>query len=165
MEMSYNPKQISPCLISFAHIFFHGLGLPLGMTKEFETDIASSAGSVAILQSPRVHLGCSIVAWRPDTGLGDCSICSWPDAPPGVFVLRSIQMASIPAGGHPHGSGMVFALLAFVPRLRGAIGRAWTLGGSRHCLALRPAVRPGTGAALAPAPQADERLVAGRTCG
>jgi hypothetical protein len=58
MAMSYNPKQVSPCLISFSHTFFHGLGLPLdiGMTKEFETDIASSAGSVATLQSPVV--GC-----------------------------------------------------------------------------------------------------------
>jgi hypothetical protein len=37
-----------------------------------------------------------------------------PDAPPGVFGLRSIQMASIRVGGHPDGSGMVFALLAFV---------------------------------------------------
>ena len=36
-----------------------------------------------------------------------------PDAPPGVFGLLSIQMASIRPGGHPHGSGMVFALLAF----------------------------------------------------
>jgi IS6 family transposase len=32
---------------------------------------------------------------------------------------------------------MVFALLAFVPRRRRAIGRAWALGGSRHRLALR----------------------------
>jgi hypothetical protein len=68
-------------------------------------------------------------------------LCSYPvvgspDAPPGVFGLRSIQMASIRAGGHPHGSGMVFAILAFVPRRRGAIGRAWALGGSRHRLAL-----------------------------
>src|SRR5580704_5010591 len=58
-------------------------------------------------------------------------------------------MASIRAGGHPHGSGMVFALLAFVPRRRGAIGRAWALGGSRHRLALGPAVRPGVGSAPA----------------
>src|SRR5271169_40959 len=81
-------------------------------------------------------------------------LCSYPvvgspDAPPGVFGLRSIQMASIRAGGHPHGSGMVFALLAFVPRRRGAIDRAWTLGGSRHRLALGPAVRPGGGSAPA----------------
>jgi hypothetical protein len=88
-------------------------------------------------------------------------VIGWLDAPPGVFGLRSIQMASIRAGGHPHGSGMVFALLAFVPRRRGAIGRAWALGGSRHRLEMGPAVCPGTGAALAPAPQADERLVAG----
>ena len=47
----------------------------------------------------------------------------WPDAPLGVFGLQSIQMASIRAGGHSHGSGMVFALLAFVPRRRGAIDR------------------------------------------
>src|SRR5580700_3390039 len=72
-------------------------------------------------------------------------LCSYPvvgsrDAPPGVFGLRSIQMASIRAGGHPHGSGMVFALLAFVPRRRGAIGRAWALGGSRHRLALLESV-------------------------
>jgi hypothetical protein len=45
-------------------------------------------------------------------------LCSYPvvvspDAPPGVFGLLSIQMASIRPGGHPHGSGMVFALLAF----------------------------------------------------
>jgi hypothetical protein len=160
--MSYNPKQFSPCLISFSHIFFHRLGLPLGMTKESETDIASSAGSVAILQyHPVFNLA---VPSSPGVQISDwvtSQFVGWPDAPPGVFGLRSIQMASIPAGGHPHGSGMVFALLAFVPRCRGAIGRAWALGGSRHCLALGPAVRPGTGAALAPAPQAEERLVAG----
>ena len=45
-------------------------------------------------------------------------LCSYPvvvspDAPPGVFGLLSIQMASIRPGGRPHGSGMVFALLAF----------------------------------------------------
>ena len=44
---------------------------------------------------------------------------------------------------------------------RGAFGRAWALGGSRHRLEMGPAVCSGTGAALAPAPQADERLVAG----
>src|SRR5580704_5989354 len=40
-------------------------------------------------------------------------------------------------------------------------GRAWALGGSRYRLEMGPAVCSGTGAALAPAPQADERLVAG----
>src|SRR5271169_1817986 len=93
-------------------------------------------------------------------------LCSYPvvgspDAPPGVFGLRSIQMASIRAGGHPHGSGMVFALLAFVPRRRGAIGRAWALGGSRHRLALGPAVRPGVGSAPAQTAQDNKRLLAG----
>src|SRR6202040_2640703 len=93
-------------------------------------------------------------------------LCSYPvvgspDAPPGVFGLRSIQMASIRAGGHPHGSWMVFALLAFVPRRRGAIGRAWTLGGSRHRLALGPAVRPGVGSAPAQTAQGNKRLLAG----
>ena len=48
-------------------------------------------------------------------------VVGWPDAPPGVFGLRSIQMVSIRARGHPHGSGMVFALLAFVPRRRGLL--------------------------------------------
>src|SRR6202040_3221221 len=33
-------------------------------------------------------------------------VVGWPDAPPGLFRLLSIQMASIRAGGHPHGSGM-----------------------------------------------------------
>jgi hypothetical protein len=88
----------------------------------------SREGSVATLQLP---------------------VVGWPDAPPGVFGLRSIQMASIRAGGHPHGSGMAFALLAFVPRRRGAIGRAWALGGSRQRLALGSAVRPGVGSAPA----------------
>jgi hypothetical protein len=37
------------------------------------------------------------------------TVIGWPDAPPGLFGLRFIQMASIPGGGHPHGSGMVFA--------------------------------------------------------
>src|SRR5580693_2320946 len=93
-------------------------------------------------------------------------LCSYPvvgspDAPPGVFGLRSIQMASIRAGGHPHGSGMVFALLAFVPRRRGAIGRAWALGGSRHRLALGPAVGPGVGSAAAQTAQDHKRVLAG----
>jgi transposase, IS6 family len=74
-------------------------------------------------------------------------VVGWPDAPPGLFGMRPVQVASIRAGGHPLGSGMVFALLAFVPRRRGAIGRAWALGGSRHRLALGPAVRPGVGSA------------------
>src|SRR5580704_16939897 len=70
-------------------------------------------------------------------------------------------MASIRAGGHPHGSGMVFALLAFVPRRRGAIGRAWALGGSRHRLALGPAVGPGVGSAAAQTAQDHKRVLAG----
>jgi hypothetical protein len=32
--------KISPCLISFSYTFLHGLGILLGMTKEFEGDIA-----------------------------------------------------------------------------------------------------------------------------
>jgi hypothetical protein len=56
-------------------------------------------------------------------------VAGWPDDPPGVFSLRFIQMASIRAGGHPHGSGIVFAVLAFVPRRREVARRAWTLGG------------------------------------
>ena len=89
------------------------------------------------------------------------SVAGLAYAPPGVFGLRSIQMASIRAGGHPHGSGMVFALLAFVPRRRGTIDRAWTLGGSRHRLALGPAVRPGVGSAPAQMAQGNKRLLAG----
>src|SRR5580693_9353050 len=56
---------------------------------------------------------------------------------------------------------MVFALLAFVPRRRGAIGRAWALGGSRHRLALGPAVRSGVGSTPAQTAQDNKRLVAG----
>src|SRR5580704_5669250 len=102
------------------------------------------SGGAKITGSPLFSVGKSEVLqlYRP-------AVIGWPDAPPGVFGLRSIQMASIRAGGHPHGSGMVFALLAFVPRRRGAIGRAWALGGSRHRLALGPAVRPGVGSAPA----------------
>jgi hypothetical protein len=48
-----------------------------------------------------------------------------------------------------------YALLAFVPRRRGAFGGAWALGGSRHGLEMGPAVCSGPGAALAPAPQTD----------
>src|SRR5580692_5950221 len=70
-------------------------------------------------------------------------------------------MASIRAGGHPHGSGMVFALLAFVPRRRGAFGRVWPLGGSRHRLEMGPAVCSGTGAAPAQTAQDNKRLLAG----
>ena len=77
-------------------------------------------GSVATLQSPRWLAGMLLLA---SSG------------------LRSIQMASIRAGGHPHDSGMVFALLAFVPRRGGAIGQAWALAGSRHRLEMGPAVR------------------------
>src|SRR5208282_3466954 len=88
-------------------------------------------------------------------------VVGWLDAPPGVFGLQSIQMAPIRAGGHPYGSGMVFALLAFVPRRRGAIGRAWALGGSRHRLAQGPAVRPGVGSAPAQTTQGNKRLLAG----
>ena len=87
-------------------------------------------------------------------------VVGWPDAPPGVFGLRAIQIASIRAGGHPLGSGMVFALLAFVPRRGGAIGRAWALGESRHRLALGPAVRPGVGSAPAQTAQDNKRLLA-----
>jgi hypothetical protein len=72
------------------------------------------------------------VVWTEVLQLCSHPVVGWPDAPPGVFGLQSIQMASIRTGGHPHGNGMVFALLAFVPRRRGAIGRAWALGGSRH---------------------------------
>ena len=53
--------------------------------------------------------------------------------------------------GHSPGDRLVFALLAFVPRRRGAIGRAWALGGSRHRLEMGPAVCSGTGVALATA--------------
>jgi hypothetical protein len=63
--------------------------------------------------------------------------------------------------GHSPGGGVVFALLAFLQRRRGAFGRAWALGGSRHGLEMGSAVCSGTGATLTPAPQADERLVAG----
>ena len=70
-------------------------------------------------------------------------------------------MASIRVGGHTRGSWMVFALLAFVARLRGAIGRAWALGRSRHRLALGPAVRPGVGSAPAQTAQDNKRLLAG----
>src|SRR5258705_12998139 len=55
---------------------------------------------------------------------------------------------------------MVFALLAFVRRRRGAIDRAWALGGSRHRLALGPAVRPGVGSAPAQTAQGNKRLLA-----
>src|SRR5580700_4140297 len=46
--------------------------------------------------------------------------------------------------GHSPGDRLVFALLAFVPRRRGAIGRAWALGGSRHRLEMGPAVCSGS---------------------
>jgi hypothetical protein len=94
-------------------------------------------------QSSRYEIARKITAENIAISLGEeaLQLCSYPvvgspDPPPGVFGLRSIQMASILAGGHPHGSGMVFALLAFVPRRRGAIGRAWAPGGSRHRLVL-----------------------------
>src|SRR4029077_18291647 len=64
--------------------------------------------------------------------------CSYKTFVAHVRRLQVYSKASVRAGGHPHGSGMVFALLAFVPRRRGAIGRAWALGGSRHGLALGP---------------------------
>ena len=60
-------------------------------------------------------------------------LCSYPvvgspDAPPGVFGLRSIQMASIRAGGHPHGSGMGIC----ASRFRTATSRRyWPSVGSR----------------------------------
>jgi hypothetical protein len=44
---------------------------------------------------------------------------------------------------------------------RGAIARAWALGGSRHRLALGPAVRPGIGSAPAQTAQGNKRLLAG----
>jgi hypothetical protein len=52
-------------------------------------------------------------------------LCSYPvvgspDAPPGVFGLLSIQMASIRPGGHPHGSGMGICASGFLWRLRGS---------------------------------------------
>src|SRR5580693_1620027 len=102
----------------------------------------------SLLQKTVVNRKSPVLFWEV------LQLCSYPvvgspDAPPGVFGLRSIQMASIRAGGHPAGSGMVFALLAFVPRRRGAIGRAWALGGARHRLALCPAIRPGVGSAAA----------------
>src|ERR1700694_2617600 len=75
-----------------------------------------------------------------------CGLFKWRQFEPEVILLAI---------------GLVFALLAFVPRRRGAFGRAWALGGSRHRLEMGPAVCSGTRAALAPAPQADERLVAG----
>src|SRR5580704_5976216 len=102
-----------------------------------------------------------LAMWMEVLQLYRPAVIGWPDAPPGVFGLRSIQMASIRAGGHPHGSGMVFALLAFVPRRRGAFGRAWPLGGSRHRLEMGPAVCSGTGAAPAQTAQDNKRLLAG----
>ena len=63
-------------------------------------------------------------------------VVGWPNAPPGVSGLRSIQMASIRAEGHLHGSGLVRAFFTVVPRRRGAISRAWALVGSRHPLAV-----------------------------
>ena len=57
--------------------------------------------------------------------------------------------------------GLVLALLAFILRRRGVARRAGFARRSRHRLEMGPAVCSGNGAALAPAPQADERLVAG----
>jgi hypothetical protein len=46
-------------------------------------------------------------------------VVGWPDATPGIFGLRSFQVAAIRAGGDPPGRRLVSALLAFVPRHRG----------------------------------------------
>src|ERR1700735_2643796 len=93
-------------------------------------------------------------------------LCSYPvvgspDAPPGVFGLRSIQMASIRAGGHPHGSGVVLALFPFVPRRRGVARRAGPARRSRHLLEVGPALWPGNGTTFASATQTNQRQLAG----
>jgi hypothetical protein len=41
-------------------------------------------------------------------------VIGWPDAPPGLFGLRSIQVAAIRAGSHPPGGGLVFALFTLL---------------------------------------------------
>jgi hypothetical protein len=64
-----------------------------------------------------------IVSWEV---LQLCShpVVGWPDAPPGIFGLWSIQVAAISTGGNSPGRGLVSALFTFVPRRRGVARRA-----------------------------------------
>src|SRR5580704_11991992 len=110
----------------------------------------------SLLQKTVVNRKSPVLFWEV------LQLCSYPvvgspDAPPGVFGLRSIQMASIRAGGHPHGSGMVFALLAFVPRRRGVARRAGPARRSRHRLEVGPTLRPRNSAPIGTAAPTHQR--------
>src|SRR5271165_4724673 len=56
---------------------------------------------------------------------------------------------------------MVSALFTYVPRSRGAAGRAGPARRSRHGVAMGTALRPGNGTTFAPATQTDQRQLAG----
>ena len=68
----------------------------------------------------------------------------------GLFKWRQFEPEVILLAGR-----LVPALFALLPRGRGVARRAWSVGRPCHRLALGPALRPGNGAALTPAPQAD----------
>jgi hypothetical protein len=76
-------------------------------------------------------------------------VIGWPDAPPGLFGLRFIQVVAIRTGNDPAGSGLVLAVLAFVPRRRGVARRAGLARRSRHRLEVGSALRPGSQSAPA----------------
>src|ERR1700737_1167181 len=89
------------------------------------------------------------------------AVIGWPDAPSGLFGLRTIQVAPFLTGKDSHGGRLVFAFLAFVPRRRGAFGRAGPARRSRHGVAMGAALRPGNGTTFALEAQTDQRQLAG----
>src|SRR4029077_18044944 len=88
-------------------------------------------------------------------------VVGWLDAHPGLFGLRSFQVAAIRTGGHPACRGLVFASLALVSRRGGTPCRARPARRSRHGVAMGPALRPGNGTTFALEAQTDQRQLAG----
>src|ERR1700732_711952 len=65
-------------------------------------------------------------------------VVGWPDAPPGIVGLWSIQVATIGTGGDSPGRGLVSALFTFVSRCGGVARRVGFARRSRHGVAMGP---------------------------
>src|SRR5271166_5269027 len=76
-------------------------------------------------------------------------VIGWPDASPGLFGFRSVQVEAIRTGSHPSGGWLVSALFLVVPGRRGVACRARPASRSRHGVALGPAVCPRNGTTFA----------------
>src|ERR1700730_10091807 len=83
-------------------------------------------------------------------------VVGWPDAPPGIVGLWSIQVATIGTGGDSPGRGLVSALFTFVSRCGGVARRVGFARRSRHGVAMGPAVRARIAAVLTPLPEAHQ---------